>query len=39
MVDRLIKSGLPKIIDGTIWYKLKNTFADVRFNNGKGEKL
>ena len=33
MVDKLLKSRLPKIIVRTIGYMLKNTFVGVRFTN------
>ena len=36
MMDKLLKSNSPKIIVRTIKYMLKNTFADIRYNNGKG---
>ena len=38
LIDKLLKTSLPKIIVRTIGYMLKNTFADVRFNNGISEK-
>ena len=38
MIDKLFKTSLPKITVRTIGYMLKNTFTDVHFNNGKGEK-
>ena len=38
MIDKLLKWSLPKIIVRTIGNILKKTFADVSFNNGKGEK-
>ena len=38
MMDKLLKSNLPKIIVKTIGYMLKNTFADFHFNDGKGAK-
>ena len=38
MVDKLLKSSLPKVIIKTIGYMLINTFADVRFDNWKWEK-
>ena len=34
MLNKLHKSRQPKITIRTIGYVLKNTFADVRFNNG-----
>ena len=37
MMDKLLESSLLKIIVRTIGYMLKNTFENVRFNNGKGE--
>ena len=37
-IDKLLKKSLPKIIVRTIGYMLKNTFADVRFNNGISDK-
>ena len=36
-IHKLLKSSLPKILVRTIFYMLKNTVADVYFNNGKGE--
>ena len=33
MIDKLLKWSLPKIIVRTLGYMLKNTFADVRFDN------
>ena len=38
VIDKLFKSSLPNIIVRTIAYILKNTFADIRFYNGKGDK-
>ena len=38
MIDKLLISSLQKIIVRTIGYRFKNTYADVRFDNGKGEK-
>ena len=38
MIDKSFKSRIPKIIVRTIGYMLKNTFADVRIDNVKGEK-
>ena len=35
MIDKSLKSSLPEIIVRTVENVLKNTFADVRFNNGK----
>ena len=37
MMNKLFKSSIKKIMVRTIGYML-NIFADVRFNNGKGEK-
>ena len=33
MIDKLLKSSLPKIIVRTIEYMLKNTYHGVSFNN------
>ena len=35
MIDQLLKSSLPKVIVRTVRYMLKNTFADVGYNNRK----
>ena len=38
MIDNLLKYSLQKVIVRTTGYMLKNTFAGVLLNNGKGEK-
>ena len=39
MIDKLLSSSLQKIMVRTIGYMFKNRYAEVCFNNGKGEKL